>query len=153
MRRSATGCSNKGVTTRNAASLFTGAGQGATLAFSASIPPPAKSLRHRRTRVFAHAERLGDPRTAFEDDAVIEGRQFDHPFVVVFENAVAVADPKRREPASVASAARCSLVAVSGDFPAMSCTCDSAPAQNQNPMRWSIERILLSSAAVYCLAI
>ena len=41
--------SNKGVTTRNAASLFTGAGPGATLAFSASIPPPAKSLRHRRT--------------------------------------------------------------------------------------------------------
>ena len=53
------------------------------------------------------------------------------------------ASPRSREPASLASAARCSLVAVSGDFPAMSCTCDSAPAQNQNPMRWSIERILL----------
>ena len=47
--RSATGCSSRGVTTRNAASLFTGAGPGATLAFSASTPPLAKSLRHRRT--------------------------------------------------------------------------------------------------------
>ena len=49
LRRSATGCSNKGVTTRNAVSLFTGAGPGATLAFSASVPPPANSLRQRRT--------------------------------------------------------------------------------------------------------
>jgi hypothetical protein len=47
--RSATGCSSKGVTTRNAVSLFTGIGPGATLAFSAAIPPPAKSLRQRRT--------------------------------------------------------------------------------------------------------
>ncbi len=49
LRRSATGCSSKGVTTRKAASLFTGAGPGATLAFSPSTPPRTKSLRHRRT--------------------------------------------------------------------------------------------------------
>ena len=33
-------------------------------------------------------------------------------------------------PASVASAARCSSVAVSGDFPAMSCPCELVPAPN-----------------------
>src|SRR5271157_3869996 len=49
LRRSATGSSSKGVTTRKAASLFTGAGPGATLAFSAATPPRMKSLRHRRT--------------------------------------------------------------------------------------------------------
>ncbi len=49
LRRSATGSSSKGVTTRKAASLFTGAGPGATLALSASMPPLMKSLRHRRT--------------------------------------------------------------------------------------------------------
>src|SRR3954454_15585234 len=39
--RSATGASSKGVTTRNAASLFTAAGPGATRAPSAATPPPA----------------------------------------------------------------------------------------------------------------
>ena len=39
----------RGVTTRKAASLFTGGGPGATLAFSAATPPRTKSLRHRRT--------------------------------------------------------------------------------------------------------
>ena len=38
LRRSATGASSNGVATRNAASLFTGAGPDATLAFSASAP-------------------------------------------------------------------------------------------------------------------
>src|SRR5208282_4827792 len=46
---SATGSSSKGVTTRNAVSLLTGAGPGATLAFSASTPPAANSLRQKRT--------------------------------------------------------------------------------------------------------
>jgi len=49
LRRSATGSSSKGVATRVAASLFTGGGPGAMLAFSAATPPAAKSLRHRRT--------------------------------------------------------------------------------------------------------
>src|SRR5271168_3689149 len=39
----------QGVITRKAASLFTGAGPGATLAFSAATPPFMKSLRQRRT--------------------------------------------------------------------------------------------------------
>jgi hypothetical protein len=47
--RSATGASGNGVATRNAASLFTGTGPGATLAFSAPVPSRMKSLRHRRT--------------------------------------------------------------------------------------------------------
>jgi hypothetical protein len=46
---SATGSSSNGVTTRNAVSLFTGAGPGATLAFNASTPPRLKSLRQKRT--------------------------------------------------------------------------------------------------------
>jgi hypothetical protein len=37
------------MTTRNAASLFTGAGPGATVALSAAMPPCMKSLRHSRT--------------------------------------------------------------------------------------------------------
>jgi hypothetical protein len=45
LRRSATGSSSRGVITRKAASLFTGAGPGATLAFSAATPPFMKSLR------------------------------------------------------------------------------------------------------------
>jgi hypothetical protein len=47
-RRSATGSSSKRVTARKAALLFAGAEPGATLAFSASTPSCAKSLRHRR---------------------------------------------------------------------------------------------------------
>jgi hypothetical protein len=43
--RSATGASSNGITQRNAASLFTGAGPGATVAFSAATPPRMKSLR------------------------------------------------------------------------------------------------------------
>ncbi len=37
--RSATGASGNGVTTRSAASLFTGAGPGATVASGAATPP------------------------------------------------------------------------------------------------------------------
>ena len=47
--RSATGASNRGVTTRSAASVFAGGGPGATVAFNALTPPRANSLRHRRT--------------------------------------------------------------------------------------------------------
>src|SRR5947209_9468283 len=47
--RSATGSSSSGSATRKAASLFTGAGPGATVAFSASIPPFMNALRHSRT--------------------------------------------------------------------------------------------------------
>ena len=47
--RSATGSCSNGVTTRKAVALFTAGGPAATLARSASTPPAAKSLRHRRT--------------------------------------------------------------------------------------------------------
>ena len=46
--RSATGASSRGATTRSAASVFTGGGP-ATVAFNASTPPRANSLRQRRT--------------------------------------------------------------------------------------------------------
>ena len=131
LRRSATGCSNKGVTTRNAASLFTGAGPGATFAFSASIPPPAKSLRQRRTV---------SSRTP--NASAIRG--LVQPVSVSSKARALSASPRSREPASLASAARCSSVAVSGDFPAMSCPCELVPTPNQSPMRWSTDRILLS---------
>ena len=133
LRRSATGCSSKGVTTRNAVSLFTGAGPGATLAFSASIPPPAKSLRQRRTV---------SSRTP--NASAIRG--LVQPVSVSITARALSASPRSREPASVTSAARCSSVAVSGDFPAMSCTCESVPPANHSAMRWSTERILLSQA-------
>ena len=74
LRRSATGCSSKGVTTRKAASLFTAAGPGAMLAFSAATPPRMKEVAApQANRVLAHAERLGDPRTALRGcpDALI----------------------------------------------------------------------------------
>ncbi len=59
---SSTGSSSKGVTTRKAASLFTGAGPGATSAFSAAKPPRHEVTAPQANRVSAHAERLGDPR-------------------------------------------------------------------------------------------
>src|SRR5450432_138465 len=45
----ATGSSSSGVTTRNAVSLLTGGGPGATLAVNAPTPPWPKSLRQSRT--------------------------------------------------------------------------------------------------------
>ena len=47
--RSATGHSSSGVTTRLAASLFTGGVPGARLACTASMPPRMKSARQKRT--------------------------------------------------------------------------------------------------------
>src|SRR5580704_2067095 len=130
LRRSATACSNKGVTTRNAVSLFTGAGPGATLAFSASMPPPAKSLRHRRTV---------SSRTP--NAAAIRG--LVQPVSVSSTARALSASPRSCEQASVANAAHCSPVAVSGDFPAMSCPCESRPTSNQASKRWSTNRNLL----------
>ena len=50
--------SSNGVTTRNAAALFTGAGPGQQLALSAATPSRMKSLRHSRTAALAYAEGL-----------------------------------------------------------------------------------------------
>ena len=60
--RSATGASSRGVTTRSAASVFTGAGPGATLAFNASTPPSRERAAPQAHRVLAHAEGFRDPR-------------------------------------------------------------------------------------------
>jgi len=62
LRRSATGFSSKDVTTRKAASLFTGAGPGATLAVSAPDAAAHEIAAPQADRVFAHPERLGNPR-------------------------------------------------------------------------------------------
>jgi hypothetical protein len=130
LRRSATGSSSKGVTTRNAVSLFTGAGPGATLAISAVTLPSAKSLRQRRTV---------SSRTP--NASAICG--LVHPDSVSSTARALSASPRSCEQASVASAARCSPVAVSGDFPAMSCPCESGPISNQASKRWSTNRNLL----------
>ena len=128
LRRSATGCSSNGVATRNAVSLFTGIGPGATLAFSAAISPPAKSLRQSRT-VSSRT-----PNASAMCGLV-------QPASVNSTARALSASPRSREPASVVRAARCSSVAVSGDFPAMSYTCESVPETNQNHIRWSTYRI------------
>src|SRR5271166_539031 len=131
LRRLATGSSSKGVTTRSAVSLFTGAGPGATRACSASTPPPAKSLRQRRT-VSSRTPNASAICGLLQPDSVSSTAR------------ARSASPRSREPASLERAARCSSVAVSGDFPAISRTCESMPVANQTAIRWSICRNLLS---------
>src|SRR5271166_2465809 len=130
LRRSATGSSSKGVTTRNAVSLLTGAGPGATLAFSASTPPPANSLRQKRT-----------VSSLTPNASAICG--LVQPASVRSTARARSASPRSCEPASASRPARCSSVAVSGDFPAMFCTCESVPTANQSAIRWSTDRNLL----------
>jgi len=110
--RSATGASSNGITTRNAASLFTGAGPGATVAFRAATPPCMKSLRQSRT-VSSRT-----PNASAMCGLV-------QPASVNMTARARSASPRSREPANVAKAVRCSSVAESGDCPAMSCTCES----------------------------
>ena len=130
--RSATGASSRGVTTRKAVSLFTGAGPGATLAFSASIPPPIKALRHRRTV---------SSRTP--NASAILG--LVQPLSVSSTARARSASPRSREPANTMRPARCSSVAERGDFPVMPCTCESVPPANPTSKRGSTKRNLLSS--------
>ena len=106
LRRSATGSSSKGATTRKAASLFTGGGPGAMLAFSAVTPPAAKALRHRRTV---------SSRTP--NASAILG--LVQPASVKSTARARSASPRSREPARAERAARCSSLATTGDFPAM----------------------------------
>ena len=106
LRRSATGSSSKGVTTRKAASLFTGGGPGAMLAFSAVTLPAVKSQRHRRTV---------SSRTP--NASAISG--LVQPASVSSTARARSASPRSREPARAKRAARCSSLAVTGDFPAM----------------------------------
>jgi len=103
--RSATGASSRGVTTRSAASVFTGGGPGATVAFNASTPPRANSLRQRRTV---------SSRT-LKASAM---RGLVHPDNVSNIARARSASPRSREWANVSSALRCWSPAVTRDLPA-----------------------------------
>lgn len=104
--RSATGALNNGMTTRSAASLFTGAGPGATVAFSASTPPFIKSLRQSRT-VSSRTPKASAIRPLVQPD------------IVSTIARARSASPRSREPANSANSACCSLLAQRGDFPLM----------------------------------
>ena len=134
LRRSATGSSSKGVATRKAASLFTGGGPGAMLAFSAATPPAMKSLRQRRTV---------SSRTP--NASAILG--LVQPASVSRTARARSASPRSREPARAKRAAHCSSLAVTGDFPAMPHTLRVGCRQRiAKPLRWSTQRNLLSAA-------
>ena len=115
--RSATGSCSNGVTTRKAVALFTAGGPAATLARSASTPPAAKSLRHRRTV---------SSRTP--NASAILG--LVQPASVSSTARARSASPRSREPARTPSAARCSSLAVTGDLPAMPHTRESVSPLN-----------------------
>ena len=103
-RRSATGWSSKGVTTRSAVSLFTGAGPGAMLAFNAATPPLPKSLRHSRTV----SSRTPNPSAI---------RALVQPERVKSTARARSASPRSRDPARAVSAARWSSLAATEDLP------------------------------------
>ena len=104
--RLATGSSSSGATTRKAVSLFTGnktwrhAGLQRVGATAAEIAAPQPY------RVFAHAERLGDPRTGPPRSVSRMARALS-------------ASPRSREPARAAKAERWSSLAETGDLPLM----------------------------------
>jgi hypothetical protein len=104
--RSATGCSSSGTTTRNAVSLFTGGGPGAMLAFNASTPPLANSLRQRRT-VSSRTPNASAIRGLLQPASVSSTAR------------ARSASPRSRDAASFLKAARSSPLAETGDFPAM----------------------------------
>ena len=130
-RRSATGASSRGVTTRKAVSLFTGAGPGATLAFRASMPPSIKALRQRRTV----SSRTPNASAVF---GLVQ------PASVSSTARARSASPRSREPANTVRPARCSSVAKRGDFPVMPRTYESMPPANRTSKRWSTKQNLLS---------
>jgi hypothetical protein len=116
---------------RNAASLFTGAGPGATLAFSAPAPSRTKSLRHRRT-VSSRTPNASAMRGLVQPASVSNTAR------------ARSASPRSREPASAVSVARWSSVAETGDRPA-----SAAPA---NRCRQGINPLTVGQAARFCLA-
>lgn len=117
LRRSATGSSSNGVTTRKAVSLFTGAGPGATVALNAATPPLAKPLRQSRTV----SSRMPNASAI---------RALVHPESVSSTARALSASPRSRDPASAVRPARCSSLAEIGDFPVMPLTRESIPAAN-----------------------
>lgn len=116
--RSATGSSSKGVTTRNAASLFTGDGPGATLACNAPTPLRPKSLRHSRT-VSWRTPNASAIRGLVQPDSVSSTAR------------ALSASPRSRDPARDFNAARCSSLAKTGDLPPMPHQPESMPAANR----------------------
>lgn len=102
--RSATVASSSGVATRNAASLFTGTGPGATRAFSATTPPDANRLRHSRT-VSSRTPNAWPIRALVQPDSVsITARARS-------------TSPRSSDPASASRADRSSASARNGDLP------------------------------------
>ena len=115
--RSATGSMSKGVATRSAAALFTGAGPEATVAFSASTPARMKSLRHRRT-------------VSSRTPNASEMRPLVQPASVSKIARARSASPRSRELASKSSSERCAPVAKRGDFPVMSSQMFDTPVES-----------------------
>ena len=115
--RLATGSSSSGVTTRNAAELFTGNGPGAMLAFNASTPPLPNSLRHRR-----------NVSSRTPNASAIRG--LDQPARVSSTAPARSASPRSRDPARAARPTRCSSFAVTGDLPPMPHPPESGPTEN-----------------------
>ena len=128
--RLATGSSSNGVTTRNAVSLFTGAGPGAMLAFNAATPSRLKSLRHSRT-VSSRT-----PNASAMCGLV-------HPDRVSRIARALSASPRSRDPARTARPDRCSSLAETRDLPLMPHLCESVAIANRTPIRWSSSRSLL----------
>ena len=137
LRRSATGCSSNGVATRKAASLFTAGGPGAMLAFSASTPLAAKALRHRRTvsSRTPNASAISGLVQAASVKSTARARS---------------ASPRSRELARAKRAARCSPLAVTGDFPAMphASRIDGASQSQKKPIRWLTKQNLLRARII-----
>src|ERR671928_5372 len=104
--RPATGASSNGAATLNAASVLTGAGPGAGLVFSASTPPRAKSLRHRRT-VSSRTPKASAMRGLVQPERVSNTAR------------ARSASARSRDAARACNAVFCSSLAVTGDLPAM----------------------------------
>ena len=109
LRRSATGSSSKGVTTRKAASLFIGAGPGAALGLQCRNAAAHKVAAPQANRIFAHAKRLRDL------GAGPTSQRQKHRSRPVRLAAIT-------QPARAKRPARCSSLVATGDFPAMSYT-------------------------------
>lgn len=119
LRRSATGASSNGATTLSAASALTGAGPDAGRVSSASTPPRAKSLRHRRT-VSSRTPNASAMRGLVQPDSVSNKAR------------ARSASPRSRETASLRNPAFCSSPAATGDLPAMSHPRESTRKRNHS---------------------
>ncbi len=117
--RSATGSSSSGVTTRNAASLFTGGGPGAMLACNAATPPLPKSLRHSRT-VSSRTPNASAIRALVQPESVSSTAR------------ARSASPRSRDPASAPKPTRCSELASTGDLLPMPRTPKPLRTKNRN---------------------